>query len=256
MVKPNKKKPDIPQRRTLQRLPEDEDLTTILGQKRELPSPVIPVQSSPNNPMLQESNIEQRNPACSAKPGKTNIQTYVDTVMRHLPAALTVANLKTSKFVYGELRSDQQAYLVDESTAHLKVFSLSGDVADAVLCSTDLKASRSGDTKLDRYVLRIDLGAENEMAIDAMNHCVEMLHSSDVMLQLAREARIDQKDIQVVQQGASSVYYQIFNSAGSFYKPLNILSRFWFRKTKHRSACLRRSMLLQCRFYWMKVKTR
>ncbi len=30
MGKPNKKKPDVPQRRTLQRLPEEEELTTIL----------------------------------------------------------------------------------------------------------------------------------------------------------------------------------------------------------------------------------
>ncbi len=133
--------------------------------------------------------MEQNNPAGSANPGKTNVQAYADTVMRNAPEALTVGNLNTSKFVYGKLRSDQQAYLVDESTAHLK--GLSSDVADAVLCSTDLKASRSGDTKLERYVLHIDLNADNEIAIDAMNHCAEMLHSSDVMLKLAREARMD-----------------------------------------------------------------
>ncbi len=56
-----------------------------------------------------------------------------------------------------------------------------------------------------------DLAFEYARMVIHRKCSVGMLHSSDVMLQGAREANTDQKDIQVVQEGASSAHCQIFN---------------------------------------------
>ncbi len=226
-----------------EKLLEEDEIPPLVGKKRELPSPVTPMQSPPK---INETSTEKYAVASPTTRAKTHKQAYMDAVLRDSPQALTVANLKSAKFVYGELDSDQQAYLVNKSTTNLKVFCLSGDVADAVLCSTDLKASRSGDTKLDHYMLRIDLGANIESTIDAMHYCVEMLEMSHVMKKLARETRMRQRDIQVVQHCVSSVYYEIFNPAGSFYKPRNVLSRFCFPIIRPGFACPCLTTPLQC----------
>ncbi len=175
MVKSNENKEEM--------LLEGDEILPYVGKKSELLSPITPEQSPPK---IHGKITEKYALASSTASAITRMQAYIDAVLRDSPQALTVANPKSAKFVYEELDSDQQVDFVHKSTMNLRVFCLSGDKADAVLCSTDFKASRFDNNELDRYMLRIDLGMNIEGVIDAMHYCVEMLEMSHIMKRLAR----------------------------------------------------------------------
>ena len=91
-------------------------------------------------------------------------------------------DIEACKFVYGSFRSDQAVYFIKMQSSVTAVFTVDGEVHDALMFPTELQSAANCASK-DRYYVKLELPEDQYFDISSnMERCKRLLEqSSDIM---------------------------------------------------------------------------